>query len=285
MWIYDYNYMPEKFSYFGGDPEKDLLLGIGLDVEIDTDRSDAHENLSYDERKERFKAENEKHACEVRRILNSNLLDGEHVYIKDSNRLDWCGVGFRIVSHPATLEYHISSIPWEQAFKYLIKNNYHSEYTLRCGMHIHVNKNYLGKTPEEIILSEERLLYFFERHWDKLEAMSRREKEEIYEYCARRWYTDIIRAIKDVVDEDGEPRFYAIDFGKKHSVEISLFKGTLTYKTFVATLTLVARIVEFCKNRPIRKLTSWRKFQEFLLENEESNNVLIEYMKKCKTWL
>jgi len=284
MWIHGYGYMPDEFYYFGGG-QKDLLLGVGLDVEMNTDSRDVGEDLSYEELKERLKVENEEHASKVRGILNCDLFDKEHVYIKESNMLDWCGIGFRIVSHPATLEYHLSSIPWEQAFKYLIKNNYHSEYTLRCGMHIHINKGYLGDTPEEIILNEEKLLYFFERYWCKLVAMSRRDEDEIYEYCARRGYTDIIRAIKDVVDEDGEPRFYAVDFGKEHSVEVRLFKGTLTYKTFVATLMLVARIVEFCKDRPIRKLMSWRKFQEFLLENKESNSVLIEYMKKCNVWL
>jgi len=277
MWIYDYNYVPERFNYFG-DPNKDLLLGVGIDVELDIED---HKVLD-DSRREKLVFENDSHAGEVLRVLNKDL---EHVYVKNTFMLSWSGIGFRIVSYPATLGYHLSSIPWEDAFRYLIKHNYHSEHTLRCGMHIHINKNYLGQTPEEIVLNEGKLLYFFERHWDRLTAMSRREEEEIYEYCARRWYVDIVKAIKDVTDEDGEPRFYAIDFNKKHSVKVSLFKGTLTYRTFVATLILVSRIVEFCKDRPIRKLTSWRKFQDFLLENEADNRVLIEYMKNCGVWI
>jgi hypothetical protein len=216
-------------------------------------------------------------AYEVEKILNCGC-DKEYVYVKRSPA-PW--YNFTIVSHPAVLEYHLDA-PWEQAFRYLIDKGYRSETVPVCGLRVHINKAFFGETPEEVVLNEEKLLYFFEKHWDKLEAISRRDREEVYEYCARRWYMDIVRAIKDVVGEDGEPKLYAVDFNKRSSVEVRLFKGTLDYRTFVATIILVARIAEYCKRATtLRKLANWRKFKEFLFGGEGSNEVLIWYMKKC----
>jgi hypothetical protein len=284
VYIKHYSYRPDKFNHFGGDPRKDLLLGIELEVER-TFREDGNEfsrhewsPLDEDPVLTKIERENDEHAGEVLKILNASQ---EHVYIKKSFLVD---DGFKIVSHPATLDYHLSSIEWNCAFEYLVENGYYSAMSLVCGLYIHINKNYLGDTPEEMILTERRLLYFFERHWDKLVAMSRREKEEIYEYCARRGHTDIIKAIKDAADENGELRSYAISFNKKHSVEVRLFKGTLTYRTFVATLTLVAMIAEYCKHRPVKNLVKWRKFEEFLQAGGNINAILIDYMREMRVW-
>jgi hypothetical protein len=278
--IRSYDYKPKAFNFFGGDPRKDLMLGVELDVYRDF--SDVGKEAGYDrplsnlEAKMLIESRLNDDAYEVGKILNCGC-DKEYVYVRRSSII-WCT--FTIVSHPAVLGYHLDA-PWEQAFRYLIDRGYRSEVVPVCGLRVHINKAFFGETPEEVVLNEEKLLYFFEKHWDKLEAMSRRDREEVYEYCARRWYMDIIRAVKDTTDEDGEPKLYAVDFNKRSSVEVRLFKGTLIYKTFVATLLLVAGIVEFCKDRPIRKLTSWHKFEEFLLKNEKDNDVLIEYMKKC----
>jgi hypothetical protein len=283
--IRGYDYKPEMFNFFGGDPSKDLMIGIELDVYRDF--SDIGKEVGYDRPLSRIEeemlVEGRLHddAYEVEKILNCGLLDKEYVYVKRSPFPLLCS--FTIVSHLAVLEHHLNA-PWEQAFRYLIDRGYRSEMVPVCGLRVHINKAFFGETPEEVILGEERLLYFFEKHWDKLEAMSRRDKEEVYEYCARRWYTDIVRAIKDVVDEDGEPKLYAVDFNKKHSVEVRLFKGTLTYRTFVATLTLVAMIAEYCKYRSVRNLVKWRKFEEFLQAKGDINAVLIDYMKERCVW-
>jgi hypothetical protein len=287
VYIRDYNYRHDKFNYFGGDPQKDLLLGIELEVERtfkgnEDDFNDYdYSPLDNDPVMAKLEKENDNHAGEVLRILNGSLLEEKHVYIKQSLSID---DGFKIVSHPATLDYHLSSIPWDYAFEYLTENGYYSDMSPACSLHIHINKGYLGDTPEEIILTEERLLYFFERYWDKFVLLSRREKEEIFKCCLRRGHTDIIRAIKNTQYKDGEPIPYAINFNKKHSVEIKLFKGTLTYRTFMATLTLVAMIAEYCKYRPIKDLVSWRKFEEFLWKGGDITAILIDYMKERYVW-
>jgi len=262
--IKDYNYRPDKFNYFGGNPQKDLLLGIELEVE----RTFKSSPGDY--------RENDKHASEILKILGN-----EHVYIKRSLSIE---DGFKIVSHPATLEYHLSSIQWDYAFEYLTENNYYSEASPTCSLHIHINKNYLGDTPEEIVLTEEKLLYFFERHWNKLVLLSRREREELWKYCLRRGHTNIIRALIKIEDKDGKPVPFAVNFNRKHSVEIRLFKGTLTYRTFVATLTLVDMITEYCKYRPIKSLVNWRKFEKFLWSGGDISATLIDYMEERQTW-
>jgi uncharacterized C2H2 Zn-finger protein len=248
-----HSYKPKAKHY--GHFQKDLLLGIELEVD--------------------HGGKDNKKAKELLKIVNGNEHE-KYVYIKHDGSLN---DGFEIVSQPATLHVHISQIPWRKAFEYLKKQSYESDNTSTCGLHVHINRLFLGKTYRSIVNTEARILFFFETFWNKLVKFSRRTQYEISRWCERYGTTDYDQAIL----WNNESRYYALNFQNRATIEFRIFKGTLDYNTFIATLALVHNIVMYCKKfgkEAIRK-RGWFGFVNFIAEQDKpENKVLIDYMTK-----
>ena len=255
--IHSYGYDPE-WKYHG-NPRNHLLMGVELEVD--------------------FGGEDEDKAAEVLEILNGSRYSEVNAYIKHDGSLR---DGFEIVSQPATLKYHTTKIPWQAAFDYLRRNGYRSGSTSTCGLHIHVNRLYFGKTEDEIVNNEAKLLWFFETYWRKLVIFSRRKPEQISRWCARYGHTNFEQAIEDNRDS----RYYALNFRNFATDEIRLFKGTLVYSIFEATLRLVYNIVRYCKAKSLEALQQekWENFLLFILKDAEKNKPLIDYMMARGIW-
>jgi hypothetical protein len=258
--IKDYKYKPEKFNYLGGDPAEQVMLGIKLEVDRPLESSPVSER------------EHDEAAGEVLRMLNK---EEEYVYVKKAEN-PWDG--FEIVTHPATLAYHRSR-HWEHVLSYLYRRGYRSHATDRCNLYIYVNKSFLGQTEKEILSSESKLLLFFETHWNRLVRLARRiYEEEIYEYCSRYWITNIRSALR----RNRKYEYFALNFcHSDDAIKIRLFRGTLSHKIFIATLTLIARIAEFCKKSSRRAVRDWERFKSFLSDEDKE---LVEYMKEKGVW-
>lgn len=85
--IEEYDYKPTPIFYGSGQPH------YGVELEIDS-------GGEYDSSAEDFGI-----------IANKN---NTHLYFKHDGSLE---DGFEIVSHPATLDYHLHNIPWEEVMK------------------------------------------------------------------------------------------------------------------------------------------------------------------------
>ena len=96
----------------------------------------------------------------------------EHIYCKHDGSLD---DGFEIVSHPATLEYHTNTIPWKKILDEALEMGYYSHNSGTCGLHVHINRAALGERVEEQENTIARIVYFFEKFWDKILRFSRRK--------------------------------------------------------------------------------------------------------------
>jgi len=252
--IHSYSYSPERWFYHG-HYARHLLLGVELEVDLG--------------------GEDEDKAAEVLRIMNGSEYSERNVYIKHDGSLD---NGFEIVSQPATVWYHLRKIPWEKAFQYLIDSGYRSHDTVTCGLHIHFNCIFLGNSEKEFVEAEGRLLSFFEENWERIVRFSRRKERQIERYCKRYGHTDIRMAYED----NNDSRYYAINFQNSTTDEIRIFRGTLNYSTFSATLLFVHNLVLFCK-RTKRNSTSWEKFLKFI-KKDERNQILIDYLKSKDLW-
>jgi len=256
-YIHPYSYKPNPRFY--GHFQKDLLFGIELEVD----------NGGKDNRK-------------ARQLLE--LMNGEeeekYVYVKhDSSLFD----GFEIVSQPATLDVHLKTIPWEAAFKFLKDNGYDSDKTSTCGLHIHINRLFLGRTYKRIIEIEARILFFFEMFWNKIVKFSRKSEYQISRWSDKYGTFDYEQALM----QNEESRYYSINFQNKATIEFRVFKGTLDYNTFKATLLFVDNLVRYCKRYGIRSIEKrgWNGFLNYIIEKSISNNItLINYMIKQGIW-
>ena len=105
--IHNYDYRPETIFY-GDGPRY-----FGVELEIDKGGeigSNAEQILAVGNRERDF------------------------YYCKHDGSLD---DGFEIVSHPATVEYHLTQLPWKAVMAEAVSLGYRSHQACTCGLHIH----------------------------------------------------------------------------------------------------------------------------------------------------
>lgn len=125
--IHDYYFKPEPVFYGTGSRY------FGVELEVD----DAGENNN--------------NAAKITAI--SNRLE-EHIYIKHDGSLN---EGFEIVTHPMTLDYHLTQMPWSEILNKAKELGYLSHQAGTCGLHVHINRTAFGETVFEkslIILAD-----------------------------------------------------------------------------------------------------------------------------------
>ena len=203
----------------------------------------------------------------------------ELLYIKTDGSLD---DGMELVSHPCTMNYHINEFPWEDIMHRAVRQGYRSHQTSTCGLHLHVNRNAFSDSQEgqdEVI---SRILYFVEHHWNELLKFSRRSEYTMNRWAARYGYEHTPKAIMDKAKKGGNGRYAAVNLCNYHTVEFRLFRGTLKYNTFIATIQLVNRICDvamYNTDDSIAKL-SWSDFVADVTEPE-----LIQYLKERQLYV
>lgn len=153
--IKSYNYKPEPIFYGSGP------LFMGVELEIDKGGEDNRN---------------------AEALINIANIHYEHIYCKHDGSLN---EGFEIVSHPMTLDYHCKEMRWREIFDEAIYMDYRSHQTSTCGLHIHVNRLFFGKTYEEQEEAISRVVYFVENNWNELLKFSRRTEENINRWASR----------------------------------------------------------------------------------------------------
>ena len=250
--IHPYNYKPTPQFYGDGD----RYFGVELEIDMageDDENADA--------------------------ILNIGNAWPNHIYCKHDGSLD---EGFEIVTHPMTLDYHLHKMPWYDILKKARAMGYYSHQAETCGLHVHVSRDALGETytqQDEVIA---RILYFVERHWNELLRFSRRTSRQLQRWAARYGYKDEPQEMLAHVKNSRAGRYTCINLTNDYTIEFRIFRGTLKYNTFIATLQLVNHICDVAialSDEEIRAM-SWSDFVERITEDE-----LIRYLKERRLYL
>lgn len=248
-YINTYSYIPEKFSFHKNNAEEELYMGVELEVDCGGKDED-----------------NAKYVCDFMNV------DTENVYCKHDGSLN---SGFEIVTHPCTLNYH-KSLPYEELFNWLTKHKYRSHDTTTCGMHVHINRDYFGtdKLSQDLCIS--KVLYLFEKYWDKVELIARRKSNG---YARRFRLEEDETPIDLYAKSQSSDKYGAINLKHKNTVEIRIFKGTLNYNTYICTLEFVSVMAKIAKETDIYgiQFVTWDKIRgmfsdklnEYIVEREE----------------
>ena len=253
--IHDYSYKPDPIFY-GSD---NRFFGVELEIDY---------GGHYSENAEKLLA-----------VGNSCH---EHIYIKSDGSLD---EGMEIVTHPMTLNYHKTEMPWEEICAKAIEMGYKSHKTSTCGLHIHVNRDAFGATHEAQESAISRVLYFVEHHWNELLRFSRRTEEQMSHWAARYGYKNNPKDILDHAKSSGSSRYTCVNITNYSTIEFRMFRGTLKYNTLIATLELVDKICELAVNLDDEVLSkiSWSAFVASL--DKDSCAELIDYLKQRRLYV
>ena len=126
--IHEYSYTPDLVFHGKG------LRHFGVELEID-DGGTVNSNAE--------------------KLLNIANANAENLYIKTDGSLD---EGLELVTHPMTLEYHLTEMPWAEVLRKAQSMGYLSHAAGTCGLHVHISRLAFGCTYEQQEAAIARLL-------------------------------------------------------------------------------------------------------------------------------
>lgn len=232
--IHNYGYKPEpRFCYAGREnPEK--ARTYGLELEVSTKRGVSH--IDPDDLSERLDA----------------ITEG-FVYCKSD-----CSVsgGLEMVTHPASLRAHMSSVSWKYFCKTCVKAGFRShDADESAGLHIHVGRAQLGRTDDERDEVARKLTVLFRRYWPQLVKFSRRAESRLNEWApcpAIRYETswsgaEIAQRMADLptYPNNHNARYTAVNLTNLATIEFRIFRGSLKRDTVIAAIQLVDNLCEY----------------------------------------
>ena len=233
-YVNEYHYKPEPVFLGDGD------LYMGLELEVDNGK-----NMG---------------------VVTGGIYNlTDQVYLKhDSSLTD---MGFEIVSHPATLEYHLNHLGWNKIIELCLDNGYRSHETSTCGLHIHVNRTFFGETEVEQDLNIAKLIILINKWWDRyivpfsrrnlsqLDRWAAKPEIELSEYDSETEIIDIVKRSKNTGSYQG------INLMNENTVELRMFKGTLKISTLFATIQFVDTVCRYAKKTGLAEIctANWKK--------------------------
>lgn len=252
--IRDYYFKPDPIFY-GTGPRF-----FGVELEIDEGGED--------------------HSCarEVLAVANFNGL--EHAYAKHDGSLE---DGFEIVTHPMTLDYHLSEMPWKGILNKCKALGYTSHKAGTCGLHIHVSRAAFGQTEYAQDACIARILFFVEKFWDELLKFSRRTPRQLERWAARYGYKEQPMDILDHAKKGSHAgRYTCVNLTNEDTIEFRMFRGTLKLNTLIATLQLVDWVCNVAINLSDEevKAMSWTTFVSGCTQSE-----LVQYLKERRLYI
>lgn len=194
--------------------------------------------------------------------------------------------GYEIISHPATLEYHMNTFGWDKMLAELRSTGHTSHDNKRCGLHVHLSKSFFGIVNGRYSADAEednitKLVMFFERNWNIVRKISRRTDEQIDSWTRRYGIPPEIpdtKKAKEEINNRISSRYRAVNILPYHTVEIRIFRGTLRYGSFMATLQFCDAVARFVKETEYKDI-SWSNFIKYIT-NKPIYEILIDYLKE-----
>lgn len=175
--------------------------------------------------------------------------------------------GFEGKTQPSTLEAHMSPeiYDYRLAFGVLKKLGYSGFSNDTCGLHVHVNKSFFGVRQGERSSYEVLgiLATILEKNWDYVSAFSRRVRITSLQQWApnRGGLPTILECVengeiknsvaKNALTQMAMDKYRsrsAVHGEKPETFEFRIFKGTLDYDSYMATLQFVSNVCHIAKN-------------------------------------
>lgn len=254
--IRGYNYKPKAVFHGSGDP---LFMGVELEIDLGGERN-----------------------ANAEAIIDPL---GDLVYCKHDGSL--CN-GFEIVTHPMTLAYFYGREgEFRESFEEALRLGYRSHDTRTCGLHVHISRRFF---EGEVAIA--KLVYLFERFWPEIKKFSRRTARQIERWAQRYIHHDEVQeyfaATHDEVPEkisklfnvaiDRAGKYCAVNLTPSRTVELRIFRGSLKYSTFAATIEFAHMIATVAKEYSLLKVhaLTW----EQILQEARKYKYLPGYLKE-----
>ena len=154
-YLHKYDYKPEYIYHYMPNEDKDTTALFGIELEVAG-------NENEPDREETVK--------KCIQIINGSDDDSENLIYstKDST------VQIELDTMPASFEFHKNKMNYKELFKYLDEIGYKGHDCSNAGLHIHINRKYLGKSELIQQLTISKILYILEKFNDEICVIARR---------------------------------------------------------------------------------------------------------------
>jgi len=264
LFSYHYTDRPGYGMAFLGIEERKQKPLMGVELEIDEG------------------GESNSNAREVRDAIGENRV----VCTTDGSLRD----GFEIVSCPANLQHHLKTLNWAEGMKKAKALGYISHDGGHCGLHVHIDRAFFENQMRDDV--EAKFFIILRNNLSWIRTFSRRYN---FGYCQINGFErnedgsgDSLGAITyppDKVWLKGKKqsgRHMALNFYPENTIEIRVFRGTLNYNTFVATLQFVEMWANFVKKTELNNITRI-SLGHFINAAERNGFVqFLDYLKERK---
>lgn len=225
-----HNYTYKPDPVFYGNEKDNLYFGIELEIESQSnDIDDIVENMN------------------------------EYMYAKEDSSLD---NGFEIVSHPATWDWINSNKNlWNDILR-LKDGGFRSYNTDTCGMHVHLSKEAFSS------LHLYKFLKMFYENQEFILTISRRRKHNLDRYASLE--TDESIVYKATKKCNGHTKRYtAVNLENSETIEVRIFRGTLSENGFYRNIEFCKSLFEFTKEASLKDITV-SKYCDYVMDNENT---------------
>ena len=230
-WIHNYSFKPNpNFLKCADEAAQNFFMGVELEIDEGSDR----------------------YKCAA--DLNELGRDESLFYLKEDGSLGNSGI--EIVTHPATLNYHLNSFPWTDIAAIARQHAYHSHDAGTCGLHVHVSRKALGADTATQEATIAKIILMVDRFWDKLSVFSRRNLDRsqwAQKPNADIKQGDLLPVAIQKAKGTNTTRYHAVNLQNYNTIEFRIFRGTLNVDTIKATLQLVNNLCYFAKRDDLRR--------------------------------
>lgn len=216
--------------------------------------------------------------------LASNLRDilTNHAYFMHDGSLD---NGVEIITQPHTPD-EFYKLPWDKILTVCKDNGFRSHDAKTCGLHMHVSRS-LFKDSDAIY----RIIYFYEHYIDDILKMSRRTHGQMEQWAntyswGNKTFAELLsesNILSDYNYGDHSDRYHAVNLTNSNTIEFRLMRGTLNYKTFMATIDFLwttANNAATMTNDDVTNVAKYLKgIKKETLEYLHSRNAFLEVNK------
>ena len=267
------NYSFTPYLVFHGDTRAGQALFMGVELEVDQHRS---RDTGYPDI-DSFLEDAQRILTPIQR--SQNVDDMGLFYFKEDGSLR---NGVEIVSNPATLQFHMDTMPWRSIMDAARDNRLFGHNTDTAGLHIHVSRTGLGISKAEQEYTLAKLVMLMWRLWPELFAFSRRTEETMNQWalpnhmfvpdvrrcecgnngcndCMSNLAFDLIKRGNESVSKFTQQKYTAVNTRPRDTLEFRLWRSTLRYDTFMATMQLTKLLIDMSMEFDITHLghVSW----------------------------
>lgn len=204
----------------------------------------------------------------------------DRIYCKYDGSLN---CGFEIVTHPATLNYHIQDMEWDKIIDIALKYGFRSHDTRTCGLHIHASRTLFGRYEMIQDLNIAKCILLIENNFNSIILpFSRRTSDLMHEWsrrpraCINDCDSELI-AINKAKGTKDDGRYQAVNLMNSKTVEFRFFRGTLNLETLFAALQFIDFIIEYSSNNNLKDVCI-KDFRDVL--QQQATGYLKDYLIK-----